>query len=236
VQVRKVTEEMDQEGNAKCISTTESKTTLTAVDRTHCTLRREVTVVVSRKRFAGHPRVLQLGYNGETGDTRAAVKKIGTDSIAVGTESIPCHLLEAAVDTEGGKQVNTIHYSPSVAPYILRRETRTVDAQGATSPYTTVVDTLAAGMPHKVQGALKSVAYLRTVEKHAKGSTITLEIYCPDIPGGVVAHSSKELDETGRVVRRTTLELMGNGIGFRRTVTTGRRTLFQHRHWSYRAP
>jgi hypothetical protein len=235
VQIRKLTEEMDDQGNAKCLSTTESKTTLTKVAQVDCTVQLEVTVVVARKRFAGHPRVLQLGFNGETNGRRAEVKKVGTDSIQVGTESVPCHLLEATVDGESAKQVSTIHYSPSVAPYILRRETRTIDAEGNASPYVTTVDTIAAGMPYQVQGVLRTVSFVRTVENRAKGSTYTLEVYCPDIPGGVVAHTSKELDETGRVIRRTTLELIAYGIGFRRTTTT-RHLFFPHRHSTYRIP
>ena len=35
-----------------------------------------------------------------------------------------------------------------------------------------------------------------------------METHCKDVPGGVVAHSSKELDVAGRVVNRETLELV----------------------------
>jgi hypothetical protein len=63
-------------------------------------------------------------------------------------------------------------------------------------------------MPYKVLTELKTVAYLRTSEKHSQGSGHTIEGYCLEIPGGVVAHSSKEFDAAGQLLRRSTLELI----------------------------
>ena len=52
---------------------------------------------------------------------------------------------------------------------------------------------------------------MKTVHKNNKGTVITLAAVLPDVPGGIVRHSSKELDKTGRVVRRSTLELVDYG-------------------------
>ena len=50
---------------------------------------------------------------------------------------------------------------------------------------------------------------VRIVKKDVSGSTVTLTINVPDVPGEVVAHTSKKLDAKGQVTRRSTLELVG---------------------------
>ena len=55
------------------------------------------------------------------------------------------------------------------------------------------------------------VSHLKTVQKSPKGTVITLAVLCPEIPGGIISHSSKELDANGRLVRRSTQELIDYG-------------------------
>ena len=81
---------------------------------------------------------------------------------------------------------------------------------------------------------IKTAAFIRTVQQHAKGTTVTLEVYCPDVPGGVVANTSKESNEAGRIVRRSTLELLDYGIGDDKD-ETGRRVFLFHRKSPRRA-
>jgi hypothetical protein len=68
-------------------------------------------------------------------------------------------------------------------------------------------------MPCKISGALRSAAYIKTVQKTPKGTIYSLAAVCPEIPGGIVSNSSKELDATGRLVRRSTLELVDFNTG-----------------------
>jgi hypothetical protein len=49
------------------------------------------------------------------------------------------------------------------------------------------------------------------VNREAKALSCTVEVFCIDVPGGVVAHTSRETDERGRLVRRSTLELLDFG-------------------------
>ena len=53
---------------------------------------------------------------------------------------------------------------------------------------------------------------MKTVYRNAKGTVTTLAVVLPDVPGGVVSHSQKEVDASGRVVRRSTLKLLDYSV------------------------
>jgi hypothetical protein len=208
VRVRKQTEEFDEAGRLKTVSTTETKTSLVAVDDFGCTLRVEVAVDVAGKRFAAQPRMVRIGYYGESDGDLATMRMIGNETLEIGGNKVPCMVLEASVNGSNEKSVSTISYCESVSPFVLKRQTVVTDSSGQQVRRQTAVDTLAVDMPYKVLTELKTVAYLRTSEKHVQGSSHTLEVYCLEIPGGVVTHSSKEFDAAGHLLRRSTLELI----------------------------
>jgi hypothetical protein len=51
------------------------------------------------------------------------------------------------------------------------------------------------------------VALEHTVQKSDKGTTVTADITCVEVPGAIVIRSQKELDSRGRITRRSTVEL-----------------------------
>lgn len=232
--LRKVTEELDEDGNVKSVSTTETKTTLVGVDTTGCDLEVQVTVEIAGKQFNGPSKTIRVGYNGEGDGETATVRKTADGQLKIGGRSIACAVLEAKI-TAGEKQINcTMLYSDKVAPYILRRETRLMDDSGEQLKGHTVMETLAVDMPCNVLGEIKSASHVQTISTGPGRSTYTLEVVCPEIPGGIVSHTSKEMDETGRVVKRSTLELMGYRINDGAQTSTRGFTLF-HRAKTRRA-
>lgn len=66
-------------------------------------------------------------------------------------------------------------------------------------------------MPQRVLAEIKSTACIKTVQKTPKGAVTTLAMSSPDVPGGVVYQTTKETDTSGRLVRRSTLELVSYG-------------------------
>ena len=66
-------------------------------------------------------------------------------------------------------------------------------------------------MPLRLRGETRAAIYVKTVQKKATGTVTTLAVVLPDVPGGVFSHSSKDVDKSGRVVRRSTLELVDYG-------------------------
>jgi hypothetical protein len=138
------------------------------------------------------------------------------------------------INGDGTKKVSTIHHSPQVAPYVLKQRTEAVDAAGKTVKYESLAEVIAIDMPHQVLSEVKSSSHVRTVNKQADGATaITVEVHCTDVPGGVVAHSSKEIAPTGRLIRRSTLELIeyqaSTPVTVKRTKLFGKRRLFPRR-------
>ena len=71
---------------------------------------------------------------------------------------------------------------------------------------------MALDLPWQVLGEIRTVACVKTVQKHAKGTVTTLSMTSPAIPGGVVYHTSKETDAGGRLTRRSVLDLVGYGL------------------------
>ena len=54
---------------------------------------------------------------------------------------------------------------------------------------------------------LKNVACIKTVQKTSKGTVTTIGMSSPDVPGGVVYQTTKELDPAGPLLRRSTLQI-----------------------------
>jgi hypothetical protein len=99
--------------------------------------------------------------------------------------------------------------SDAVEPYVLKRETAVFKSDGSTleDPQTTA-EVIALDMPYKVLHEIKSTAYERTIQRSTRGTNVTFDVTCVDVPGGIVARTSKELDAQGRMLRRSTLELV----------------------------
>jgi hypothetical protein len=98
-----------------------------------------------------------------------------------------------------------------VAPYILKRESVTTDPEGKSVLNEATTEVITLNMPVKVQGATKNGSYVKTVHKSANGTVAIMATVLPEVPGGVVSNSSREIDKTGRLVRQSTLELVDFG-------------------------
>jgi len=164
-------------------------------------------VEVAGKRFQAEPKYVTQGFNGESPGQRAVIKSTGTGEVTICGRRYPCQIRQIAINGDGTSKVSTVYCSDQVAPYVLKSETKANDAQGVT--YESLVEVLAIDMPSKVLTEVKPSALVSTVQKQRGGTaSVTIEVHCVDVPGHVVSHTSKELDPEGRVVRRSTLELM----------------------------
>jgi hypothetical protein len=209
--VRRFCETLDETGCVTSTSTTETTTTLVQVDDQSYTLRIDVVVEVAGKRFSGNTQFKKLGFHGEIGGQTVSVTKLGAGEVVINGAKIHSETRQLVISDADTKQVSKIHYSDAVFPYELKRDTTTNGSAGEAGRSTTSVEVFAVNMPHKVLAEIKSVAHVRIIQRQPQCQTITLEVHCADVPGGVVAHSSKQLDDQGRVVARSTLELIDYG-------------------------
>lgn len=209
--VRTTSETLNSQEQVTNVTVTDTRTTLVAVDAASYTLRNDIVVDVAGRRIATTPQVVKYGFYGESPGKSPTIKRLGEAPLVIDGRSIPCELRQVVLDNDNGKLVSTLHYSPDVAPFILRRESA-LENGGEEKKNSALVEVIALDLPQRIRGELKQASYVKTTQKLAQGTKVTLEVHCEDVPGGVSAHWSSETDSSGRVVRRSTLELIGYGL------------------------
>ena len=209
--IRMITETYNEQGTIASINTTDSKTTLFDVEDDSLTLETQACVEMAGKRFESEPQMVKQGFHGEVLTPNLKVKESAAGQVEIDDRKISCQVLKLETVGNSSKTSTTIYYSTSVAPNILKRESKTTDLEGKTVLSETTATLLALDMPYQIEGETHLVAHLKTVQKSPKGTVTTLAVLSPDIPGGIVSHSSKELDANGRLVRHSILELVDYG-------------------------
>jgi hypothetical protein len=206
--VQVVTETLNEQGQVVSISTSDTKTTLVEINGDGVTLEIQACMEVAGKRFEAEPQTIKQGFYGDAAVPNLKPKEPTDGHVVIEDRKIPCKILQLAFEGPTGKTTTSIYYSASLAPYALKRETVSGNAE---SKNETQVDVLALDMPVKVLGSIRSGSHVRTLCKTSKGTVTTLAVVLPEVPGGVVSHSCKEVDSTGRLLRRSTLELVNYG-------------------------
>ena len=206
--VRVVTETLNEQGQVVSTSTTDTRTTLLDVGNDGVTLEVEACMEVAGKRFQVEPQTVKEGFHGETTGSNLKLKEPVNGQFTVEDRKIPCKIRQLSLLGPKSKTTLTLHYSTTVPPYVLKRECVVTDAEGKNIVSETNKDVIVLDMPVRVLNELRGGSYVKTVHKNGKTTVTTLAMVVPDVPGGVVSHSSKEVDKNGRLLRRSTLELV----------------------------
>ena len=206
--VRVVTETLDEQGEVSSTSITDTKTTLVDIDNNGVTLDIQACMEVAGKRFAAESQTVKQGFHGEIVSPNLKLKEPTNGEVVIDGQKIACKVQQLEIGNPNGKATTTIYFSTAVAPYILKRQSVVTDLEGKNILGETNVEVIALSMPLKVQGEARNGIYVKTVHKNPNGAVTTLATVVPEVPGGVVANSSKEVDKNGRPVRRSTLELI----------------------------
>ncbi len=205
-------EEFDEKGLVTNKSITDKKTELKDVGENGVTLVREVKYWISGRQFSRDPETFKEGFHGELVSQGLKVKEAGSGHVVIEGRKIPCNILQLERVGPASKTVTTIYYSTTLAPYVLKRQSVTTNKANNNPPDEKTIYVMALDMPCKVLAEIQTAAYVKTVWKHAKGTTTTWAVTSQHVPGGVIWHASKELDKTGRLIRRSTLELVDYGL------------------------
>jgi hypothetical protein len=209
--VRVVTETLDDNGRVASTSVTETKTSLLRVENDGVVLEVEVGVEIAGRQFDGLPQCVKQGFHGELAGGEVKFQPATETQIEIEDQKIACHAQQVEISGSGGRTAINLVYSDSVAPYVLRRQSKTTDLGGSDVLCETVSDVVALNMPQRVLAETRTVACIKTVQKTPKGTVTTLAMASSDVPGGVVSQTTKEMDKSGRLIRRSTLELMSYG-------------------------
>lgn len=209
--VRVVTETLDDTGKVVSNSTTETRTTLRSVDAQGITLAVEMVVEIGGRRLDGEPQIIRQGFHGETPGQPVALADAGTAVVTIDGRDYPCQIEQATITAASFKTVTRAFCSASVAPYALRLESATTDLQSGSQISRTQWQVASLDAPCRLFRGIRHAAQVKSVLEHAKGTTTTVALTSIDVPGGVVCHTAEELDASGRLMRRSTLELVAFG-------------------------
>jgi len=212
--VHVLTESFDENETLK--STTETRSILEAIEKDGATLRIEVTVKVGGKRFKAEPQSVKQGFHGELVSQELKQTDLGSGEVVIQGQAIPCKILQLELAGPANKTVTKIYYSDTVEPYVLKRESVKTDLESKVPLSETTVNVVALDVPRRILGGIAATAHVKAVHKHAKGTTTTLAVTSMDVPGGVICHTSKQLDESGRLIRRSSLEMIDYGLDVQR--------------------
>jgi hypothetical protein len=213
-QARIITESFDAKGNVTDASTTHNRTTLDDVAADHVTLKVEVTVEVAGKKFPSPAQLIQQGYAGETVGQTVSIKPLDSEPLTVDGREIPCQAQQIEILGGASKQVIEIKYSPRVFPTILRRKSTTSDVTSGRTIQEALTEVYALDKQLRVlDEPIEKRGYrVRQVLTTDRGTSTTWSVHAHDVPGEVVAESTQKFDDSGRLERRTRLELVGYGV------------------------
>jgi hypothetical protein len=207
--VRVVTETLDDQGRVISTGVTDTRSTLTERGLESYSLKVENTVEVAGRKIPSQPQTVKLGYVGESLGEQLTFRAVDAQPLSIDGREIPCSAQEVEIVSDGQKRVTQVRYADKVAPFVLHRKTTQTDLASKSQTQETELEVIALDMPFRVCGELKSTAHTRQVQRGARGSTLSLSVVSPEVPGELVLQTSKKLDEKGRVTHRSTLELMG---------------------------
>jgi hypothetical protein len=209
-QVRIVTETLNGRGDVTATTTTESKTTLVSVSSKSLKLKIEANVDVGGKRFGGDGRTIEYGFFSEQPSEPSEMKLLGAAHVTIGGERLPCQVRQVTARSgNGGQHVTKLYLSETVEPFVLKRETSVIAADGKPAVNSTsTVEVIALDMPVRAGRETKTAAMERTIQRTPSGTHEMIDWTCVDIPGGIVSRTSKETDEKGKLLRRSTMELV----------------------------
>jgi hypothetical protein len=95
---------------------------------------------------------------------------------------------------------------------VLKREALTTVGENPTPRYRTVSEVYALQMPFKIGNEIKIASHERIVRQTPEETLISLDVTVPEIPGGVVSRTTKELDTSGKLIRHSTMEIISYHI------------------------
>lgn len=204
--VRVTTETLDEHSIVVGTSVADTTTTLLDVDDQGVTLETEACLQVAGKCFSAEPQIIEQGFHGEllSPDTKLLDSIDG--NVVIEGHNIPCKIQQIECAGPKGKTVTRLYYSPTVAPYVFKRDSVTTNPDGKVTNETTK-EVTSSQTSREVLNELKTCFSVKTVSKNDTGMVTTLAVISPEIPGGVVSHKATEVDKEGRLVRRSVLEL-----------------------------
>lgn len=211
--VRLVTQSMGANGQVHEETVSHTTTTLESVTEQRVTLRVESVVEVGGRVFEARPQVVTKNWLGRAHASVSVEDAEEDEVLMIGGQSLPTAIYPVTAHDEAMQCEHRLWFHGQQWPYILKREWECRSPENNELLFHARMDTLSLAMPYQVLGETRNVAHVQTVQTWPNGRRmVTIEVHCPDVPGGLVSHTMKQTDKRGHVVRRSVLELVGYQI------------------------
>ncbi|MGD9721636.1 MAG: hypothetical protein AB7O59_05890 [Pirellulales bacterium] len=212
--VRIVTENFDVAGRVVNSSVADNLTTLEEITPEGVTLKVATTVEVAGQSFPSPPQTVHQGYAGESIGQTVSRKSLSDETLTVDGRDIPCQAQQIEILGGGNREVIEISYSPAITPTILRFKSTTSDPASGRTVAEALSEVFALDKRVRVldEPDERRGYRMRQILKSDRGRTTTWSDHVADVPGEVVSHTAQKFDEQGRLIRRTTLELVDYGL------------------------
>ena len=204
-----LTDLIDDAGNITSTVRRETTTRLLETELDRYVLEVESTVQIGEQKVNHSNQKLNRDINTKGEGFAAAVEK-GT--LKIGEQEFKVDIRVVTLHTNQGKRVSRVSFCKETTPHVLKRTTTFYDNK-STPLYTTTSAVTEFGAKQDVLGDEKTVCRIVTTHKQNGTTTVTDELYCADIPGGIISQKIIEKQTGDQITRRTTLELINYAIG-----------------------
>lgn len=204
-----LTDLIDDAGNITSTVRVETTTRLLETELNRYVLEVDSTVQIGEQNVNRSNQKLKRDINTQGKGFAAAVEK-GT--LKIGEKEFNVDIRVVTLNTKQGKRVSRVNFCKETTPRVLKRTTTYYDKKSAPL-YTTTSAVTEFDVKQDVLGDQKTVCRIVTTHKQNGTTTITDELYCADIPGGIISQKIIDKNADDQITRRTTLELTNYAIG-----------------------
>ena len=204
-----LTDLIDDAGNITSTVRVETTTRLLETELNRYVLEVDSTVQIGEQNVNRSNQKLKRDINTQGKGFAAAVEK-GT--LKIGEKEFNVDIRVVTLNTKQGKRVSRVSFCKETTPRVLKRTTTYYDKKSAPL-YTTTSAVTEFDVKQDVLGDQKTVCRIVTTHKQNGTTTITDELYCADIPGGIISQKIIDKNADDQITRRTTLELTNYAIG-----------------------
>lgn len=189
-------------------------TELLESNRNQYTLSVESTVKIGEQRVNQSKDRIKREINTKGEGFSEAVEKA---TIKIGDYEMPVEVFSVQYSTKKGKRVSKVFVSKETMPSVLRRETLFTNKKGEVE-YKTTSNVVEYGLTKEILGKQMQVSRVVTVHEQNGSRIRTDELFCGDVPGGIIAQEITQTNAEDVITSKTILSLLDYGIGSATTI------------------
>jgi hypothetical protein len=205
---------LDTAGKVTSEVITLTTTDLIEASSNQYTLSVESTVKIGEQRVNQSKQRIKRDINAKGEGFSDVVK---TATIKIGDYEMPVEVFTVEYSTKKGKRISKVYVSKETMPSVLRRETVFTNKKGEVE-YKTTSNVVEYGLTKEVLGKQVQVSRVVTVHEQNGTKIRTDELFCEDVPGGIIAQEITQTNVEDVVTAKTVLSLLDYGIGSSATI------------------